>query len=330
MSFNQALILPLLLGGAWFSGTQISTAEVARPAVQVAVAQAPVKVRLQFQASSVALNRIYFSPDSQTLVTASAEGVASLWNLQGQSLATLSGQKPPMFNARFSPDGQSILTTGYDGTVWVWNPQGRVRQKFEPHRAAAADALFGLDGEILVTCSDDGQTLIFNNSGNRLAGIIKPGTARNLAYSPESQLIASVSDSGTLYYLAPNGEIKQTINTGQGRMNHVRFSPQGRFVITAGTDGSAKLWRLDGTLAMEFKATKSGWVNGTDFHFLGFHIATASDDGILRIWAIDGRLIYSLPLGENNRLTSLNFSPDGKQLAVTSNKGQVWILDVSL
>ncbi len=328
---RRFLILTLVLSGTIGPGEAVvrpGLAQLNRDSV--VETKLGVQVKTQFQASPVALNRIYFSPDSQTLVTASAEGVASLWNLQGQSLATLSGQKPPMFNARFSPDGKVVLTTGYDGTVWLWNLKGEVLEKFEPHRAATADALSVPDRPVIVTSSDDGQTLLSSPLGVRLAGIIKPGTARNLAYSPRSQLIASVSDSGMLYLLTLDGEIQQEIQTGQGRMNHVRFSPEGLFVITAGTDGSAKLWGLDGSLVAQFRAANSGWVNGTDFHLNGIHIATASDDGILRIWNVDGRMIQSLPLGENNKLTSLNFSSDGKRLAVTSNKGQVWVLDVSL
>lgn len=328
---RRFLILTLAVSGTTWPGEMLSRSALAQVNPHGIVATVPVvRVKTQFQASAVGLNRIYFSPDGKTLVTASADGVATLWDLQGQALARLSGQKPPMFNARFSPDGSVILTTGYDGTVWFWNRNGDILRKFQAHRAAMADAILSPDAQILVTCSDDGQTLIFNRAGMRLASIIKPGTARNLAYSSATPLIASVSDSGTLHLLKPNGELKQSVATGQGRINHVRFSPKGNYVITAGTDGTAKLWDLEGNLILKLQVKNSGWVNGADFHRQGVYVATASDDGILRLWNVDGRLMQSLPLGKNNKLTSLNFSQDGKQLAVTSNKGQVWILDVSL
>jgi WD40 repeat protein len=311
----------------------ISIEKVARAEIEIAppvINRSGINLTLerQFTGSEVALNRIHFSPDGQFLLTANASGVGTLWTAQGEKLVELEGQKPPMFNARFSPDRQTLITTGYDGTIRLWNLQGELLQEQRPHRAAVADALFSPDGQTIVTCSDDGQVKVFTKQGVKLASTIKPGTARNLAYHPQGILIASVSDSGYLYLISPNGKIEREIATGQGRINNVNFSPDGQQILTAGTNGSAKLWNLSGELITEYKVLPSGWVNSAQFYPRGEWLATSSDDGVIRLWQKDGALIYELPL-VNARLTSLSFSPDGKRLAATSSQGQVWIFNIS-
>ncbi|AIE73659.1 High-affnity carbon uptake protein Hat/HatR [Synechocystis sp. PCC 6714] len=309
-------------------GVEIVEAEV--PKAASINQQSTIKLHLQkqFTGAEVALNRIYFSPDGKFLLTASADGVGTLWTKEGEMLKQLRGQKPPMFNARFSPDGQTLITTGYDGTIRLWNLQGELIEEQRPHRAAVADALFSPDGQTIVTCSDDGQTQVFTRQGEKLVGVLNPGTARNLAYHPRGILIASVSDSGSLYLINPQGGIEREIATGQGRINNVNFSPDGQQLLTAGTNGSAKLWNLAGELITEYKVVPTGWVNSAQFYPQGEWLATASDDGAIRLWGKDGQLLHELPLG-SGRLTSLSFSPDGKYLAATGSQGQVWIFHLS-
>ena len=319
----------LLVLGLPLMGGEMVLAEVSAPA---SIHQQPtiqLHLRQQFTGSEVALNRIYFSPDSQFLVTASADGVGALWTKEGVMMSVqLEGQKPPMFNARFSPDGETLITTGYDGTIRLWNLRGQLLEEQRPHRAAVADALFSPDGQIIVTCSDDGQTQIFTRQGERLAGVLNPGTARNLAYHPRGILIASVSDSGSLYLINPQGKIEREIATGQGRINNVNFSPDGQQLLTAGTNGSAKLWNLAGELITEYKVVPTGWVNSAQFYPQGEWLATASDDGAIRLWGKDGLLLHELLLG-SGKLTSLSFSSDGNYLAATGSQGKVWVFHLS-
>jgi len=286
-----------------------------------------LKVESRFVGSKVALMRVNFSPDGKSILTASGEGEGDLWSLKGKSLAQFHGQKPPMFNANFSPDGKTVITTGYDGTIRLWRTNGDLIEQRFPHQAAVADARFSPDGNQIVTSSDDGQTKIFSKDGKQLASIIKPGTARNLAYNQQGTLIASVSDSGILHLIHPSGKLQKDISTGQGRINSVTFSPNGSEILTASIDGTVKIWNLQGKLITNFKASTVGWVNSAKFDPKANIVATASDDGTLRLWQPNGKLLKSISLG-SEKLTSLSFSPEGNEIAVVSNKGNVWIVSL--
>jgi centriolar protein POC1 len=310
----------------------ISASAAPHPALLVAaqpVAVAPsLVVKQQFQAHDTAVTRIHYSPDGKTLVTSLADGVAKLWTATGQELTEFSGQKSPMFNANFSPNSQQLITTGYDGTIRIWSTTGKLIQEIQAHQAAVADAVFSPNGRLIITSSDDGQTKIWMRTGREMSKIIRPGTARNLAYSSDGKLIASTSDSGSVQLLTPDGTAIATIDSPQGRMNNVTFSPNHQQLLTAGVDGTARLWTVTGKPVQTLKVVETGWVNSAQFSPLGQYIATASDDGTVRLWNRSGTLLNSLKLTEG-RITSISFSPDGKRLAASGANGQVWIANIT-
>jgi len=67
------------------------------------------------------VNSASFSPDSQLVVTASADNTARVWNAHtGESIATLSDHKGPVLNALFSPDGKSVFTASEDYSTHIY------------------------------------------------------------------------------------------------------------------------------------------------------------------------------------------------------------------
>lgn len=103
-----------------------------------------------------------FSPDGQTIVTASADGTARVWNLQSDELATLRGHEFLVWTAKFSPDGQAIVTASLDGTARVWNLQGDELATLQGHEREVVAAEFSPDGQTIVTASMDRTARVWN------------------------------------------------------------------------------------------------------------------------------------------------------------------------
>ena len=70
-------------------------------------------------------------------------------------------------------------------------------------------------------------------------------------------------------------------------VNHATFSPDGKFIVTASDDGTARLWvaATGRTLATLFGHTRSLTTAG--FSPDGKRIVTASEDGTARIFGCD-------------------------------------------
>jgi WD40 repeat protein len=99
-----------------------------------------------------------FSPDGQTLLTASADSTARLWDLErGRAVRVLRGDAP-MMSAEFSLDGRRILTSDSNGTIRVWDasrPGAPV--DITDGAVGPGNAALSLDGSILASASREGR-----------------------------------------------------------------------------------------------------------------------------------------------------------------------------
>ena len=96
---------------------------------------------------------VSFSPDGQTLASASADSTVRLWAVAtGQQLHTLTGHTDWVNSVSYSPDGQTLASASADSTVRLW-AVATGQQLHTPHRPYA----LGLFGVVFAGWSDAGQ-----------------------------------------------------------------------------------------------------------------------------------------------------------------------------
>lgn len=125
------------------------------------------------------LRSVSFSPDSSSLVSASADRSARVWILKGltagQTLDCVDrvarrtpncvvlsgGHSAALQSANFSPDGRRVVTASADNSIRVWDAaSGNEWAALYRHGAKVNSALFDRSGEKILSISDDGTALI--------------------------------------------------------------------------------------------------------------------------------------------------------------------------
>ncbi|MEG4443079.1 AAA-like domain-containing protein [Microcoleus sp. AT9_B5] len=299
--------------------------------------------RLQSQASTLAF--VSFSPDSQTIVTATDDNYIKLWQTNGTLQATLTGHTDKIRRAIFSPSGQIIVSASDDQTLKLWQKDGKLIHDLKGHSGQITSVCLSPDGKIIASASADGTVKLWKINGEELSTLkVERGWITSASFSPDGQIIAAAATDGTVKLwnlrkvaeklqkqqsIQASTDIKllRTLQVESDKIMSVTFSPDGAMLAAASAGGTARIWSKDGTPLTILKHTSG--VTNISFSPDSQMLLSASTDKMVRLWNIDGTLLKTLK-GNKDAVWSASFSPDGKAIASASADGTVMLWNLNL
>lgn len=256
-----------------------------------------------------------FSPTGDRVATASSlDNAVRVWRADGGGEpVVLRGHEAPVQSVAFSPDGRWVVTASDDKTARVWRADGVGEALvLRGHEGRLKAASFSPDGLRVVTASSDGTARVWRVSGEE-------GPATSYARSLVGRLLHAIVPGDH------DGEVV-VLRGHEGVVEAASFSPDGRQILTASGDGTARVWQADGAgEPVVLKGHESG-INSAVFSRGGHRVLTASTDHTARVWRADGRGDPLVLRGHTGSIQAAAFSPDGGRAVTASFDGtaRVW------
>ena len=259
-----------------------------------------------------------WSPDGTALVTASADATARVWKADTSGpLASLRGHSGGLAAARFVGDGSKVVTAADDGTVRLWDAReqpalGLLARFDEP----VTRATFTRDGNVMAV-TKSGRAHTVDQRGRELSRrqAKPPPTVRS---ADGAEVVVDGNDARIRRPGAP--EIVLRGHTDD--VTSARFSPNGRFVVTASRDTTGRIWDARTGKLLHVLRGHFAIVSDASFSPDGRWIVTAGP-GSGALWRAEtGQRVYYLR-GHDDILTSASFSRDGRVVLTSGRDGTV-------
>jgi len=205
------------------------------------------------------------SPDGTRLAAAGEDRMIRIWRIGASAPPrTLRGHELNVWEVRFSPDGARLASASFDRSVRLWDAvTGAPIRTIGRHDEAVVGLDFSPDGRLLATGGDDSTVRFWRASdGAPLRTVPSNAHVHKLDFSPDGRWLASagrargaiasiwhdVTGGGGaaapvhLWRVADGAHVAALPHDGDVML--LAYSPAGDRVVTAGEDGTVRVWRL--------------------------------------------------------------------------------------
>lgn len=289
------------------------------------------------------ITRMAWSPDGQTLASASKDHSIRLWDAEsGAPRATLSDHSNWVWSVEWSPDGRLLGSGSEDHTIRLWDAEtGQIHTTITGASGGSGDfgpvydVSWAADGDRLIAATWNSRIQIWDSKKKEL----RDKSAANfvgincVACSPDRQTLASGSFDHTIRLWDLQTEMQRLLLTGHTEsVNCLAWSPDGRMLASSAGDKTVRIWNPETGKEISTLEGHTSDVTSVSFSGDGNFLASKSKDNTVRLWRCDSwQTVAILPeMASGDWPPGLAFNLKSPLLATLGEKDtaiRLWELD---
>jgi WD40 repeat protein len=313
----------------------------------VADRESPVKLsQLDSRDKTVNMDSVILSPNRNLAFTLLHNGNVLEWDIADPNnptfLSAVEGNNESVDSMAISADGNTLALGNSDTTIALWNvsvPAAPVRSSiWSGHSLPITSLAFSADGNTLASSSDETKApiILWDISNRNIPKKIRTINGHSLAvtsllFDKNNDILISSSRDGTVM-LWDVAKPKTDLELGAIEFPEdevatgMAFQPNSNLLTSWNSDGKFQVWDISDLANPEKTETLDGSINDAVFSRDGLLMASSSDnDNIVTLWdAADFAQLSKIIKADNNSVSAIGFSPDGKILAVNGKKIIFW------
>jgi len=271
-----------------------------------------------------------YSPDGKRIATSERNGVIRLWDCAtGREQHQLHGHTKAVRKIAFSPDGRQLASSSEDETIRLWDAEVGRQIRIVGEKLgvdvfhSSMPIAFSPDSTVLASGHISGTIRLWDLATGKEKRRWQAGAGNKavqaVTFSPDGQTLASGAESIRLWDVA-TGRERHPSEEHQGFIRFVRFSADGKTLVSVGDDRCLLWWDLATTTPRRRFSwtTKSSSIRALspDGNTLAFVSAT---DSKVRLWDLrTDQMARVLQMHEKGGIAKLAFSGNGRLLAAGS------------
>ncbi|MEL6163206.1 MAG: hypothetical protein AAFR37_05405, partial [Cyanobacteria bacterium J06628_3] len=278
--------------------------------------------------------KMKFSLDSKILTTWTTKRM-QLWDVNASNLITTVsrdlGIKQRIANRKLGFGGRQVIILS-NGTVQLWKPEGnkmvlQQEKKGNFKNRESKNIELSPDGKLSAIFSEN-KLFVWNLKGKELVSLNQQqGKIDNVEFSSDNKHLAIQGERRIKIFAIKNGKkiLDEYMPSGRKAYHNdtdygIKFSPDGKHLANISGD-NIWLWDIHSKKAVILRGRR--FASKIKFQPNGKNLAVLSHYGI-QLYNLDSGKISVISKG-----SSINFSPDGKWLAVQkSGKKNVYLLPI--
>jgi WD40 repeat protein len=276
--------------------------------------------------NSLPVHGVSYSPDGRLLAESTARSI-DLWDSRRHHLVgTLHDPK----------QGLGRIVFGYDGSRAAFSPDGRRLAAIYRDRWQEQGGKIEHDnGSIIVIWDLARRTVVMRlrNPDEVLSEMAFSPDGKTLAAAEAEHQDGSSVGSPTLGIVLWDVQRGVRLSRLEGHRDPVKavaFSPDGRWLASAGSDNAVILWDAINTKQISKLDGHTNEIRDLSFSPDSRFLASGSNDGSVIFWDINQGTRVATLVGSGKPINSIAYSPDGRLLAVAADdRLDQWVIDAA-